>query len=90
MQNIFLKTSQSSKATQEISFCKYYCEGIGAEHISLLFCCEARWLYRNNTLTYIFEWRSGSSPHVTEERLSAAHRILNYDFIIIISMFMKD
>lgn len=50
------------------------------ERISLLFCCDSKWLYRDNRLTSFFELRNGSSPHVTEERHIAAHKLLNCDF----------
>jgi hypothetical protein len=33
-------------------------------------------------LTRVFELRNGSSPHVTEERHIAAHKLLNCHFIM--------
>jgi len=69
-------------------FFKKLCEDMRAEHTSLLYYSNARWLSRGNILLRTFELRQEIYVFLKEEKHKNANEFSDVDFFIEISIFV--
>lgn len=58
------------------------CEEMGAEHTSLIYYCNARWLSKGNVLARVFELRNEFYMYLHTESHNDAQNFINSEFII--------
>lgn len=63
-------------------FFQKLCEELGAEHTSLIYYCNSRWLSRGNVLARVHELRNEFYTYLQSESHNDAQNFINTEFII--------
>ncbi|KAL4148669.1 hypothetical protein QTP88_002841 [Uroleucon formosanum] len=63
-------------------FFQKLCEEMGAEHTTLLFYCNSRWLSKGNVLSRVFELRQELYSYLNEESYNNSKMFVDSDFVI--------
>jgi len=64
------------------SFFQELCEQMGAEHTTLLFYCNSRWLSRGSVLSRVFELRQELYSYLNGEGYNNSEMFVGSDFVI--------